>query len=149
MATKAALTPGHAHRPRLDEGLVFPGRRGLLKVAGLAGLGWLTPVGHLLAAQAERSRRPARSIILVWLGGGPSQLETFDPHPGTAIAAGTRAIATAVKGVQLAAGLERTAEEMGSIALVRSMVSKEGDHERGTFTMKTGYRPDPTITYPS
>ena len=49
-----------------------------------AGLSWLTPVGHLLAAQAERSREPARSIILLWLAGGPSQLETFDPHPGTA-----------------------------------------------------------------
>ena len=38
---------------------------------------------------------------------------------------------------------------MGSIALVRSMVSKEGDHERGTYTMKTGYRPDPTVVHPS
>src|SRR5438067_5821 len=71
-------------------------------LAGMAGLSWLTPVGHLLAAQAERGGEPARSIILVWLAGGPSQLETFDPHPGTKIAGGTRAIATAVAGVQLA-----------------------------------------------
>ncbi len=127
-------------------------RRRFLRLAGLAGATWLTPIGHLLARAAEaagKPREPARSIILLWMQGGPSQLETFDPHPGTVIAGGTRAIATAVQGVQLAAGLERTAEEMGSIALVRSMVSKEGDHERGTFTMKTGYRPDPTITYPS
>jgi hypothetical protein len=45
--------------------------------------------------------------------------------------------------------LPRTAEEMGSIALVRSMVSKEGDHERGTYTMKTGFRPDPTVIHPA
>src|SRR5205085_11399899 len=62
---------------------------------------------------------------------------------------GTGAVATAAKGVQLAPGLERTAEEMGSVALVRSMVSKEGDHERGTYAMKTGFRPDPTVVHPS
>ena len=54
--------------------------------------------------------------------------------PARASPRGTGAIATAVKGVQLAAGLDRTAEEMGSISLIRSMVSKEGDHERGTYT---------------
>jgi hypothetical protein len=94
-------------------------------------------------------RTPAKSIILLWMQGGPSQLETFDPHPGTDSAGGTGAIATAVKGVKFAEGLPRTAEEMGSIAVVRSMVSKEGDHERGTYNMKTGYRPDPTVVHPS
>src|SRR4051812_41410327 len=124
-------------------------RRRFLRLSGLAGLGWLTPVGHLLAAQAERRREPARSIILVWLAGGPSQLETFDPHPGTRIAGGTRAIETAVKGVQLAEGFGRLAGVMGDVALVRSMISKEGDHERGTYLMKTGYRPDTTVEHPS
>jgi hypothetical protein len=120
--------------------------------ASLAGATWLTPVSRLLARAAEargKTSEPAHSIILLWMQGGPSQLETFDPHPGTTIAAGTEAVATAVKSVQLAAGLPRTAEEMGSIALIRSMVSKEGDHERGTYTMKTGFRPDPTVVHPS
>jgi uncharacterized protein (DUF1501 family) len=126
-------------------GLVFD-RRGFLKLAGLS---WLTPVGQLLARQAEQSREPAQSIILLWLGGGPSQLETFDPHPDTRIAGGTKAIATAAPGIQLAAGFDRLAALMGSVALVRSMVSKEGDHERGTYLMKTGYRPDPTVEHPS
>jgi hypothetical protein len=121
-------------------------RRGFLKVAGLS---WLTPVGRLLADQAEQTRQPAQSIILLWLDGGPSQLETFDPHPDTTIAAGTKAIATAARGIQLAAGYEQLAEQMGSVALIRSMVSKEGDHERGTYLMKTGYRPDPTVEHPS
>jgi hypothetical protein len=121
-------------------------RRGFLKLAGLS---WLTPVGQLLAYEAERSRRPAQSIILLWLGGGPSQLETFDPHPDTMIAGGTKAIATAVPGIQLAQDFEQLAAEMGSVALIRSMVSKEGDHERGTYLMKTGYRPDPTVEHPS
>jgi Protein of unknown function (DUF1501) len=127
-------------------------RRGFLQLAGLAGATWLTPVGHLLARAAEAPggrREPVQSIIMLWLQGGPSQLETFDPHPGRRIAAGTGAIATAVRGVQLASGLERTAEEMGSISLIRSMVSREGDHERGTYTMKTSFRPDPTVVHPS
>src|SRR5262245_60887998 len=125
--------------PRFD-------RQGFLKGAGIS---WLTPLGQLLADEAERSRRPAQSVILLWLGGGPSQLETFDPHPGTRIAAGTKAIATSVRDIQLAHGFEQLAGQMGSVALIRSMVSKEGDHERGTYLMKTGYRPDPTVEHPS
>ena len=124
-------------------------RRGFLKIAGLAGLGWLTPVGELLAARAERGREPARSIILLWMAGGPSQLETFDPHPDKNIAGGTRAIATASKEIRLADGLGRLAEVMDKVSVVRSLVSKEGDHERGTYLMKTGYRPDPTVEHPS
>ena len=77
-------------------------RRGFLKLAGVS---WLTPVGRLLADQAERTRRPAQSVILLWLDGGPSQLETFDPHPDTRIAAGTKAIATAVRGSRSLKGM--------------------------------------------
>jgi len=126
-------------------GLAFD-RRGFFKLAGLS---WLTPVGQLLAAEADRSRQPAQSVILLWLGGGPSQLETFDPHQGTRIAGGTKAIATAVKRIELAQGFEQLADQMGSVALIRSMMSKEGDHERGTYLMKTGYRPDPTVEHPT
>jgi uncharacterized protein (DUF1501 family) len=124
-------------------------RRVFLKGASLAGLGWMTPVGELLARQAEQDRQPARSIILLWMSGGPSQLETFDPHPDAKIAGGTRAIATAARGVQVAQGFEALAGVMDRVSLVRSMVSKEGDHERGTYLMKTGYRPDPTVEHPS
>ena len=124
-------------------------RRSFLRVGGLAGLSWLTPVGELLAAQAEQARQPAQSIILLWLAGGPSQLETFDPHPGTMAAGGTKAIETRLKGVQLAEGYERLADVLPEVSIVRSMVSKEGDHERGVSLLKTGYRPDVTADYPS
>ena len=86
---------------------------------------------------------------MLWLAGGPSQLETFDPHPGTTIAGGTKAISTAAQGIQLADGFEQLADQMGSVALLRSIVSKEGDHERGTYMMKTGFRPETTIEHPS
>jgi hypothetical protein len=127
------------------------GRRDFLKLTSAAGVSWLTAVSHVLARAAERAPRgePAQSIILLWMGGAPSQLETFDPHPGTAIGGDARAIATNVKDVRLANGFVRLAEQMDSLTLIRSMVSKEGDHERGTYLMKTGYRPDPTIVHPS
>src|SRR5262249_48151998 len=92
----------------------------------LAGVSWLTPVGHLLARQAERPTPPPRSLILLGLNGGPSQLEPFAPPPDPRIAAGSKATPTAVKGVRLADGFERLADELGRVALIRSMVSKEG-----------------------
>jgi hypothetical protein len=125
------------------------GRRAFLKCVGVAGLSWLTPVSHLLAGAAEGKREPAQSIILLWLAGGPSQLDTFDPHPGTEIAGDTTAIKTTLRDAQLAEGFDHLAERMEHVALVRSLVSKEGDHERGTYFMKTGYRPDPTVVHPS
>ena len=124
-------------------------RRGFLKLGGLAGASWLTPIGELLAAQAESGREPARSVILLWLAGGASQLETFDPHADAKIAGGTRAIATASKAIRLAEGFGHLAGLMDKVSVVRSLVSKEGDHERGTYLMKTGYRPDKTVEHPS
>ncbi len=126
-------------------------RRNFLAQVGM-GTAWMTVASQVLAQQAEEPanrRAPARSIIMLWLDGGPSQLETFDPHPNTEIAAGSTAIDSAVRGIQLGAGLPRTAEEMQTISIVRSMVSKEGDHERAAYTMKTGFVPDPTVVHPS
>jgi hypothetical protein len=124
-------------------------RRTLLHAAGLSGLAWLTPVAHWLAHAQEKKRAQAKSVILLWMAGGPSQLETFDPHPGKKIAGETGDIKTSVKGVQLAHGLPQVAEVMNKLTLVRSMISKEGDHERATYNVKTGYRPDPTLVHPS
>jgi uncharacterized protein (DUF1501 family) len=120
-------------------------RRTLLKMAGMAGLTWLTPLGQLLALEAEKSNDPrAKSVIILWLAGGPSQLETFDPHPGSSIAYGTRAIKTSIKDVQLAAGFEHTADILSNMSLIRSVTSLEGDHERATYNIQTGYRPSPS-----
>lgn len=127
-------------------------RRSLLRGAGAAGVSWLTPLADLLAAdggEASRKSRPARSIIMLWLGGAASQLDTFDPHPTTKIGGGVKTIPTAIKGVDFAAGLEQTADVMRDVTVIRSMVSKEGDHERAFYNIKTGYRPDPTLVHPS
>ena len=128
-------------------------RRTLLQAAGLSGICWLTPLAKKLARAAEKSPKgaPAHSVIVLWMQGGPSQHETFDPHPdpGSPVAGGTKRIKTAVRDIYLAEGLPLVAEQMQHISLVRSVVSKEGDHERATYNVKTGFRPDPTLVHPS
>ncbi len=126
-------------------------RRTLIKAAGCAGLAWMTPLSQILAREEERQPRgaKAKSVIVLWLNGGPSQLETVDPHPDTSIAAGSRARATAAPGVMIGDGLEQLADQMQHVALVRSIVSKEGDHERAAYYGKTGYVPDPTLVHPA
>ncbi|MBK8037883.1 MAG: DUF1501 domain-containing protein [Verrucomicrobiaceae bacterium] len=126
-------------------------RRTMLRGATAAGVSWLTPLADILAAEAEKvpKGKSAKSLILLWLGGAASQLDTFDPHPTTKIGGGVKSIDTAIKGVQFAAGLEQTASVMEDVSLIRSMVSREGDHERAFYNIKTGYRPDPTLIHPS
>mgnify|MGYP002623769894 CR=1 FL=1 len=126
-------------------------RRTLFKAAGAASALWLTPVAEQLARAAESQPRGtgAKSIFMLWMQGGPSQRETFEPKPGAAISYGTEAIDTAVPGIQLAKGLEPLAEIMQDISIVRSVTSKEGDHERAVYNGKTGFRPDPTLVHPS
>jgi len=125
-------------------------RRPWLTAGAAAGIGWLTPLGEALArADQQRPTARPRSVIMLWLQGGPSQLETFDPHPGSKIGGETTAITTSVPGLKIASGLMQTAEQMHSIALVRSVISKEGDHERATYHAKTGHRPEPTLVHPA
>ncbi len=135
------MSQGHCQNP------AHYSRRTLLKAMGASGLAWLTPLSQILAASAERKRKPARSVIILWMAGGPSQLETFDPHPNSPN--GTGAIPTSVKGVQLGKGLIQTAGVMEDISIIRSVTSKEGDHERASYNVKTGYRPNPTVIHPS
>lgn len=132
-------------------------RRSFMRsAAAAAGLGYAsgwTNVAEALAkegkASLEGSKRVPKSLIFLWMQGGPSQLETFDPHPNTKVGGETRAIPTSLKGLEISSLLPQTAEVMHQATLIRSMVSKEGDHERATYTMKNGWRPDPTLLHPS
>lgn len=83
------------------------------------------------------------------MGGGPSQLETWDPHPGTRIGGEVKAISTTIPGVVIADLYPQTAEQLHLLSIIRSLVSKEGDHERGSYMLHTGYRPEPTLVHPS
>jgi uncharacterized protein (DUF1501 family) len=123
-------------------------RRDLLCAAGALGLSFLLPPLEARAAN-ERGTHRKKSLVTIWLEGGPSQLETWDPHPGGKIGGPTKAIATSIPGVQIADTFPAVAQQLGSLSVIRSLVSKEGDHERGSYFLKTGYRPDPTLHHPS
>ncbi len=88
-------------------------------------------------------------MILLWMAGGPSQFETFDPKPDHENGGSTPVISTAVPGIQIAAGWENTARMMQDIALIRSMNNKEGNHQRATYQMHTGYVPSGSVKHPS
>jgi hypothetical protein len=89
------------------------------------------------------------ACILMFMQGGPSQFETFDPKPGTDTGGPTKAINTAASGVQIAENWPKVAEQMKNIALIRSMTNKEGNHQRAVYNLHTGYIPSGSIKYPS
>jgi hypothetical protein len=110
----------------------------------LAGAHW---AGNLRAA-AEEMRRQGRACILLWMAGGPSQFESFDPKPGAETQGPTRAIATTVPGLRIAEHWPRTATVMNEVALLRSMTSSEGNHGRATYLLHTSYPPSGGIVHP-
>ncbi len=127
-------------------------RREFLRLSAAAlGLSFAVPGLELRAANARGAER-RKSFLTIWLAGGPSQLETWDPHPGTKIGGGdtgVKAITTTIPGAQIAHLYPRTAEQLHHVSVIRSLVSKEGDHERGAYMLHTGYRPEPTLVHPS
>jgi hypothetical protein len=106
-------------------------------------------VRDLMSVQAGAMRKQGMSLILLWMQGGPSQFETFDPKPGTETGGPTAAIDTSVPGIRIAQGWEHTARQMQDIALIRSMNNKEGEHIRATYQMHTGYIPSGAVRHPS
>jgi hypothetical protein len=123
-------------------------RRHFLKLASALGLSFILPGMDPRAAERRGTER-RKSLVIVWLEGWPSQLETWDPHPGSLVGGPTRAIATSVPGLKIAEHFPRLAEKLHHLSVIRSLVSKEGDHARASHYVRTGYRPDATVTHPS
>jgi hypothetical protein len=102
------------------------------------------------AARAEDRPAPAaRACILLWLNGGPSHVDTFDPKPGRPAGGPFKAIRTRTQGLMLSEHLPLLAERTDKLAIVRSMSSKEGNHPRAQYYVHTGYAPTPTVVHPS
>ena len=127
---------------------IHPTRREMLTFLSSLGISLSLPGMSPRAANARRHERP-KSIITLWMGGGMSQLETWDPHPGSLGGGDVKAISSTAPGVEISNLLPQVAEKLKLAMLIRSLTSKEGDHERGTSFVKTGYRPEPTLKYPS
>jgi hypothetical protein len=118
-----------------------------LSAAGVLGAsmsGWLENLASAAASNPQRKR----ACILLWMAGGPSQMDTFDLKPGHANGGPIKEIATSVPGMKIGEHLPRLAKHGKHLAIVRSMSTKEGDHSRATYYLRTGYLPQGPVQYP-
>lgn len=100
----------------------------------------------LFAADTLKS---TRRCLVLWMGGGPSQIDTFDPKPGMATGGQVQGIATSVPGLSIAAGLPQIAKRFESLSVIRGLTSPEGDHDRGSHLLHTGYPFVPAFPRPA
>ena len=130
------------------------GRRQFLRhsAAGLAlgsRLFAKTPSGMLLPGAPAGRYGKAKACILIWLDGGASHLETFDPKPEAPaeVRGPFDAMETRVPGVRISEHMPRTAAMLDKVALVRSMTSPFGVHNFGVQYVMTGHKPTPAVEY--
>jgi hypothetical protein len=119
-----------------------------LSAAGVVGGSVSSWFAGLARAAANNPAR-RRSCILLWMNGGPSQIDTFDLKPGHANGGPIREIATSIPGLRISEHLPKLAAHADQLAIVRSMSSKEGDHGRATQFVHTGYLPQGAIRFPT
>jgi hypothetical protein len=116
-----------------------------LGFAGVSLSGWLEELASAAAAHPARKK----SCILLWMNGGPSQMDTFDLKPGHKNGGPVKEIATSVPGIKISENLPGLAKQMKRLAIIRSMNTREADHARGTYLMRTGRAPGGPIQYPT
>ena len=119
-------------------------RRDFLKAGSLGFLGINLPQ-YLRAASTQKPAGKAQACILVWLEGGPSQMDTWDPKPASAF----KPISTNVAGIQVSELLPQLAKRMNKLSLVRSMHTRGTDHPQGTHYAITGHDVNPAMHFPS
>ena len=119
-------------------------RVGACSAVGVSVSGWLSA----LADQAANNPQRKRSCILLWMNGGPSQIDTFDPKPGHVNGGPYKPVQTSVPGIQFNEPFPLLAKHAQNLAVIRSMQTKEGDHGRATYLMRTGVLPFGAIQYP-
>jgi uncharacterized protein (DUF1501 family) len=120
--------------------------RGITVASVAAGtLGWR----DLVMLQAGELQKRGMACILLWMQGGPSQFETFSPKPDHENGGETKAIETAVSGIQISENFPHLAKAINHAAIIRSMTSREGSHPRATHLLHTGYLPTASVKYPA
>jgi hypothetical protein len=118
-------------------------RRRFLGAVGAAGLaGIATPA---VAAELKKQRR---QVLFVWLDGGMSQLESWDPKPNTPFGGPFRAIPTSVPGVHISETLPHCARVMKHLAVVRSVSTQDNSHSAGVDRIQRGDPKNRGVTYP-
>jgi hypothetical protein len=104
---------------------------------------------HTIQANAQVMRRNNKSLIVLWMGGGPASIDIWDLKPGRPTGGVFREINTRAEGVRISEHMPRVAEQMRNLAIIRSLTTTEGDHMRGRQLMHTSYTPNPAIAFPS
>jgi hypothetical protein len=90
----------------------------------------------------------AKNVIYLYMDGGMSHVDTWDPKSGEVMGP-TKAIKTSADGVLLGEYLPRTAKQLHHGTIVRSLTSTQGAHEQGNYFMHTSYQLRGTINHPS
>lgn len=123
-------------------------RRGFMArlAKGLLGVGLFGGLGGRAVAAGGGGR--AKNVIYLYMDGGMSHVDTWDPKVGE-VAGPTKTIATSADGIQLGEYLPLTARQMHRGTLVRSLTSNQGAHEQGNYFMHTSYEKRGTISHPS
>ena len=105
-----------------------------------------TLAGALAAQSARASEAPhPASVIVLWMNGGPSHLDTWDPKAKGP----TKARRTRLAGLDIAEDMPLIADVADRLCVVRSLSSKEGNHQRAQYVGRTSYSPNPTVEHPS
>lgn len=118
-------------------------------LAGAAAMGAASfALAKSVEGAAERLRREHKSVILLWMDGGPPTIDLWDLKPGAPTGGPLRPIRTAGD-FEICERLPLVAEQMGRLSVVRSMSTKEADHTRARYLMHTAYVPDASVIHPS
>lgn len=102
----------------------------------------------ILANTLEMKKR-TNSVILLWMGGGPSTIDLWDLKPGSPTGGVFKPISTSADGIQICEHLPLLSKQMHHLSIIRSMSTREADHNRGRYYMHTGYVPSPSVEHPS
>lgn len=102
-----------------------------------------------LASAAPVLKKHNKSLIILWMSGGPPTIDIWDLKPGQPTGGDFRPIKTDVSGIEISEHMPRVAKQMKHLAIVRSLATSEGDHNRGRVLMHTGRTPSPIVSYPS
>lgn len=124
--------------------------KGLLGVSILPWVGSLPLKGAGLGLNRPLNHAPkAKNVIYLYMSGGMSHIDTFDPKPGTETGGPTQAINTKVDHLKLSENLPLLANHAEKIAVIRGMTSTKGAHEQGNYFMHTSYAQRATIKHPT
>lgn len=132
--------PRHEHRLS---------RRAWLQGAAAGTAALAGAIGPFAApAIADQARQKSKQVLFVWIDGGMSQYESWDPKPHTTFGGPFRAIPTSVPGIHVSELLPRTSRQMQHLAIVRSLCTQDNSHSAGVARIQRGDPKNRGVTYP-